>query len=379
MKKTLLSLLALSFSLGIGAQETESTQQRIVGYYTTDDYDATYGTGLAGYGEYDKARAAIYLNKDILQYYDGAKIVGLRFALSNALLDKATAFVAGVSADGIDFTNPIVGDGVIGEDLVAEETASAPSQGWNTVTFSKPVTISKDQELVAGFKYAQKATAGSIDGYTSDCWPLSCEFYGRADLPLLVYYNIPAVYGGNGEGWYSLGSSNGNLSVQLIVEGNFPDYCLIPEDIGTVNATVGKASDLKLEIFNNSASSVLNYNYVMKIDGTTLPEYTAQFIEDLPSGQRDFLEDKIPALIEAGTHEVSIEITQVEGNDNLATRKIATGKVIVTATSGIDDVTDGKVSEISRYAADGTKISSSRKGLNIIKFSNGKTVKTVVK
>lgn len=379
MRKTLLSFAALVFSLTMSAQTNDAaTAQRTVGYYTVDDYDATYGSTLAGYGEYDNARAAIYLNKDILKHYDGAKIVAVRFAISNSLLDKAKVFVAGVSSDGIDLNKAIVGDGVIGEDLTVEETASAPTQGWNTVTLSNPITISKDQELVAGYAYKQRTTAGDVDGYTADCWPISCAFYGRADLPLLVYANIPKNYGGNGEGWYNLGSSHGNLSVQLIVEGNFPEYSLTPTDIGTINAKLGKASNINVEIFNNSASSVLNYNYVMKIDGVALPEYTTQFIEDLPSGQRDFLEDKIPGLTEPGTHEVSVEITKVDGNENLAEKKIATGKVVI-ATDGIDGLTADKLSAADCYTVDGVKTKTSCQGLNILKLSDGKTVKVLAK
>lgn len=61
---------------------------------------------------------------------------------------------------------------------------------------------------------------------------------GRTDMPLLMFTNISEANGGQGEGWYNLGTGEGNLSIQLVVEGNFPDYNVIPSNFNLVSALV---------------------------------------------------------------------------------------------------------------------------------------------
>ena len=356
----------MALSLGAYAQTETTTSQRNVGYYTTDEYDETYGVGLPNYGENDNCKAVIDLTPEILSHYDGAKVVAIRFALTQPV-DKSRVFLASVSADGS-----------VGEDLVSEDVPS-PGKGWNTVTLSKPYTISKDKEFVAGYTFKQKSIVDSdpenLSGYTEECYPISCVYYGRNDMPLLIFCNIP----GKGEKWYSFGTDHGNLSVQLIVEGDFKDYDLTPSDFGTINGVVGTPTEKVFEIFNNSKEDVTNFSYILSVDGVAQPEFIGSFIEPLPSGQRDYFSAKIPAFTEAGTHDVSLEITQVEDKDNLATKKIATGKLVIS-TDGINDVLDGNSStEVSRYSIDGTRLAAPQKGLNIVKLSDGKTKKVMVK
>lgn len=46
-------------------------------------------------------------------------------------------------------------------------------------------------------------------------------------------------------------------------------------------------------------------------------------------------------------------------------------------STGINDISNADATVVARYAADGTRLSAPQKGLNIVKLSNGKTVKYI--
>ena len=52
------------------------------------------------------------------------------------------------------------------------------------------------------------------------------------------------------------------------------------------------------------------------------------------------------------------------------------------ASTGIDGATissDANATEVARYTVDGRKINKPVKGINLVKMSNGKTLKVIVK
>lgn len=215
MRKTLLSLAALALSLSMNAQTVRpfsgqveksnvatqqrvitlspkkadlASNQRLVGYYTTDEL-AKYGIGIPGYGK--NCKAAIDLTPEMLQAYDGMKVVAIRFGLCYKM-NKSRVFISPIN------------NKVIGEDVVSKDVAS-PVKGWNTITLDEPYTISQDQEIFVGFDFIQNSTPKG-NSYTEDCFPISVVQAGRTDMPVLMFANIPASAGGSGEGWYSFGT-----------------------------------------------------------------------------------------------------------------------------------------------------------------------------
>ena len=46
-------------------------------------------------------------------------------------------------------------------------------------------------------------------------------------------------------------------------------------------------------------------------------------------------------------------------------------------STGINGISNANATVVARYAADGTRLSAPQKGLNIVKLSNGKTVKYI--
>lgn len=342
MRKALLSLAALALSLSMNAQTVRpfsgqveksnvatqqrvitlspkkadlASNQRLVGYYTTDEL-AEYGIGLPNYGKNENCKAAIDLTPEMLQAYDGMKVVAIRFGLCYKM-NKSRVFIAPIN------------NNVIGADLVSKDVAS-PVKGWNTITLDEPYTISQDQEIFVGFDFIQNSKRQG-NGYTEDCYPLSVVQAGRTDMPVLLYANIPSSQGGGGEGWYNFGTSNGNLSIQLIVEGNFADYSVTPEDFGKISAAVNKESRLTLSFNNLSKEAVNDLDYIMTIDGVAEAEQHVKLSEAVGTGYTGSLSLTIPAQAEAGKKALKIEITKVNGNVNEAKDKVAEGELGVSA------------------------------------------------
>lgn len=343
MRKTLLSLAALALSLSMNAQTVRpfsgqveksnvatqqrvitlspkkadlASNQRLVGYYTTDEL-AEDGIGIPNYGKNENCKAAIDLTPEMLQAYDGMKVVAIRFGLCYKM-NKSRVFISPVN------------NNVIGEDVVSKDVTS-PVKGWNTITLDEPYTISQDQEIFVGFDFIQNSTKSGRN-YTEDCYPLSVVQAGRTDMPMLMFVNIPASAGGNGEGWYSFGTSYGNLSIQLIVEGDFADYSVTPEDFGKISAAVNKESRFTLSFNNLSKEAVNDLDYIMTIDGVAEAEQHVKLSEAVGTGYTGSLSLTIPAQAEDGKKALKIEITKVNGNVNGAKDKVAEGELGVSAT-----------------------------------------------
>ena len=150
-------------------------------------------------------------------------------------------------------------------------------------------------------------------------------------MPMLLFINIPRSQGGEGEGWYNFGTDYGNLSIQLIVEGDFADYSVTPEDFGKISAAVNKESRLTLSFNNLSKEAVNDLDYIMTIDGVAEAEQHVKLSEAVATGNTGSLSLTIPAQAEAGKKALKVEITKVNGNVNEAKDKVAEGELGVSA------------------------------------------------
>ena len=345
MKKTLLSLFALALAMGVNAQSilpfsgsvgrsqqasglpqnqrlvaviakaapskiTLNENQHLAGLYTSDNL-AEYGLGIPGYGAFANAKAAIYMTSDLMKYYEGKKIVAIRFGLCSAV-GSSRVFVSPVSESGVQ------------TDVVSQSVASTTT-GWNEVTLTSPYTIATNTSYLIGFDYNQKATK-SGQYYTDDCYPLSLVSEG-VESNLYIYSNISATYGGSGEGWYNFGSSNGNLSVQFVVEGNFNAYDVTPYDFKKVAASLNQEKTASIEIFNNGNEKVTSVDYIVTVDGIAGTEQHAELSSPVETSSYGTFDATIPGQTTKGTKTVSVEVTKVNGQVNTASDKVADGSV----------------------------------------------------
>lgn len=320
MKKVLLSLAAVALSTAAFAQtagvpslsvrpfEATAAQknvkkapakaeladnQRLLGYSTGDTFDTTLGFGQAV-----DLRLGSLLVPEVLEKFDGAKIVGIRYALADPLpVSKVAIVEEGSTAD------------IAGKTLTGNCVA-----GWNTVMFDEPYTIDANTPFYICYDVSLSA-AYSVYVYNTKA-PHDGGFMGYADF-------------GQGAEWAALTDSYGNnlgdLAIQAIVESDkFSSRSLSPQDFGTFFVGLNTTRDLTLNVTNDGAK-VSNFNYVVTVNGTPGEE---QFYElELPTGVGESFTAAIPvqAQAETGSVPMEVKITKVNGESNDAADKTAEG------------------------------------------------------
>lgn len=320
MKKVLLSLAAVALSTAAFAQtagvpslsvrpfEAAAAQknvkkapakanlaenQRLLGYNTGDTFDATLGFGQA-----IDIRLGSLLLPEMLEKFDGAKIVGIRYALADPLPVSKVA---------------IVEEGATTEAVSKTQTGNCVA-GWNTVMFDEPYTIDDNTPFYICYDVSL-SSAYSIYIYNSNN-PHEGGFMGYADF-------------GEGAQWAALTDSYGNylgdLAIQAIVESdNFSSRSLTPQDFGPFFVGLNTTRNLMLNVTNDGAA-VSNFSYVVSVDGTPSEEQLCEL--EQPVGVAEGFTAAIPvqAESETGSAVLEVKITKVNGESNDAADKTATG------------------------------------------------------
>lgn len=332
MKKFLLSAFAMLLALTAGAQSFTvekspnplgvqapafgafkapakanlAANQRLVGYFDTDDCDNYVGVpNFTG-----NNKVAIKLTADDLAPYYGKKITGVRFNLGQ-----------GQTANGVFVQNLTLENGQIVDmadvatsDKSVTSAAGATNTGeWHEVMFDNKVELSSSfQNLFVGFNYKQ----------TSSNYPIGVN--SEVDGPFFVYANIPASQGGSGETWYQFQSGGMSLAIQLIVEGDFGQNNVQPLDFGNVMVAKGKTKNVAVK-FRNLGSKFTSIDYTISLDGKAGAEQHLDFGKDFGLAGTHTIEIPFAATSEIGKSAVTLTVTKVNGAENACAIKTATG------------------------------------------------------
>lgn len=332
MKKFLLSAFAMLLALTAGAQnftvekspnplgvQTQAfgafkapakanlaANQRLVGYFNTDDCDTYLGvTGITG-----NNKVAMVLTADDLAPYYGKKIAGVRFNLGE-----------GETANGVFVENLKIADGQITEatSLVSSDESVTSAAGakntgeWHEVMFDQKVELNSSFEgLFVGYNYKQK----------SNNYPIGVS--SKVEGPFYIYANIPASKGGNGEDWYQINSGGYGLSIQLIVEGDFAPNAVRPLDFGEFTVVKGKSKNVAVSLWN-IGSKLTSIDYTIALDGKAGAEQHLDFGKDFGLGGTHSVEIPFAAASELGASTVTLTITKVNGEENACVNNSATG------------------------------------------------------
>lgn len=332
MKKFLLSAFAMLLALTAGAQNFTvekspnpqgvqapafgafkapakanlAANQRLVGYFNTDDCDTYLGvTGITG-----NNKVAMVLTADDLAPYYGKKIAGVRFNLGQ-----------GETANGVFVQNLKIADGQITEatSLVSSDESVTSAAGakntgeWHEVMFDQKVELNSSFEgLFVGYNYKQK----------SNNYPIGVS--SKVECPFYIYANIPASKGGNGEDWYQINSGGYGLSIQLIVEGDFAPNAVRPLDFGEFTVVKGKSKNVAVSLWN-IGSKLTSIDYTIALDGKAGAEQHLDFGKDFGLGGTHSVEIPFAAASELGASTVTLTITKVNGEENACVKNSATG------------------------------------------------------
>lgn len=283
-----------------------ASNQRWVGYYSSDTL-ADYGMGVPSYPGENKV--GIYLTESILEPYIGMKIVGIRFGLC-----------ADIGQSGVHLHRIV--DGIPGQ-VVASNYVQYGKTGWNQEDFPKPYVIKEGEELAAVFEYTQ---------YSDDedhSYPLSAVKEGDGSIPIWLW----CLYNGTNYSWNQFTCEGGkSMSIQVLVEGEFPDYSVKPYSFKTVRGLVNGTATANVKVDNNSAYDISKIGYVVTVDGVAGAERTAVVDGGLARGKSGYFMADIPCGATEGVKDVTVEVTKVDGNNNENTDRVATGKLNVAST-----------------------------------------------
>lgn len=283
--------------------------QRWLGYYNSDNW-AGEGKGMGVPSYPGDNQVGIYLTKDILKSYVGMKIVGMRFAICEEI-GSTTAFFKKVENDAP------------GADLRTQEL-STTALGWNEVMFTEPVEITGDEEFSAGYTYTQIG-----DQYNGKAFPFSAVKEGIDNQYLFIYCLDPKT---GDTGWKKFTMAGKNMSIQVLVEGEFPEYSATPEDFGMVTGSINTDAKITVPFVNNSAYAVTDLDYVVSVDGVAGSEEHATFSPSVGVGSKGSFKVSVPCGSVEAKKSIKVEITKVNGHDNESKDKVAEGYVGVSST-----------------------------------------------
>lgn len=332
MKKFLLSIAALAMSLTVSAQVDVQHQkagvveqcpyfaqqsvvvqkaakkiaanQRWLGYYNSDALAESHkGMGLPDYPGENKV--AICLSEEILKPYVGKNIVGMRFGLTEEIGNSSVSlFKQGGSAPGEVCRTADVQNGAV---------------GWNEVKFDEPYTIHAGEVLYAGYSYTQLSNKKDYKSF-----PFSAVEEGLENQSLWVYCKI-----GNNAGWNEFGMGGANMSIQVLVEGDFAEYAVLPEDFGTLKGAKNKDLAVAVKFMNNSKEAVSSLGYVVSVDGVAGSEQSVDISPTVGVGAYGTFKANVPCGNTEGLKEVKVEVTKVNGHKNGASSTVANGKISI--------------------------------------------------
>lgn len=332
MKKFLLSIAALAMSLTVSAQVDVQHQkagvveqspyfaqqsvvvqkaakkiaanQRWLGYYNSDALAESHkGMGLPDYPGENKV--AICLSEEILKPYVGKNIVGMRFGLTEEIGNSSVSlFKQGGSAPGEVCRTADVQNGAV---------------GWNEVKFDEPYTIQAGEVLYAGYSYTQLSNKKDYKSF-----PFSAVEEGLENQSLWVYCKI-----GNNAGWNEFDMGGANMSIQVLVEGDFAEYAVLPEDFGTLKGGMNKDLSVAVKFMNNSKEAVSSLGYVVSVDGVAGSEQSVDVSPAVGVGAYGTFKANVPCGNTEGLKEVKVEVTKVNGHKNGASSTVANGKISI--------------------------------------------------
>lgn len=281
-----------------------AANQRWLGYYNSDALAESHkGMGLPDYPGENKV--AICLSEEILKPYVGKNIVGMRFGLTEEIGNSSVSlFKQGGSAPGEVCRTADVQNGAV---------------GWNEVKFDEPYTIQAGEVLYAGYSYTQLSNKKDYKSF-----PFSAVEEGLENQSLWVYCKI-----GNNAGWNEFGMGGANMSIQVLVEGDFAEYAVLPEDFGTLKGAKNKDLAVAVKFMNNSKEAVSSLGYVVSVDGVAGSEQSVDVSPTVGVGGYGTFKANVPCGNTEGLKEVKVEVTKVNGHKNGASSTVANGKISI--------------------------------------------------
>lgn len=271
-------------------------KQKYAGAYTSDTYNNEFGIGFSVVNM--ELGVLSYLSKSLLAKYDGSKIVGIRYALSNTV-DVTRVMIYSHEANTYNT-----------QTIASKVITSYPVIGWNTVMFSQPVNLDLSNllGLFVGFNYMQ-----TDDQLSNESSPLSFVKEGNTIAPVYLFGNL-----GQGLGLYQWGIENdyGNLSVQLIVENeNFPTKDAIISGIATGGDWYKNGDEVNyaVAVSNFGTQTINELELSTYIDDALVATQTVNNVTETVQNISGTV--TLPANLSLGQHILTVYASSADGSE----------------------------------------------------------------
>ena len=223
--------------------------QIYLGPYASDAIASeTEGLGLSDNSGIFKLGVLLPLDK--LQAFSEGQVKAIRFGLCATVTDAAVFIYPVTSLQPLTLGQPLV-----------EQTVPITQVGWNQVELANPITIDTDGivGLMLGYQYKQ------VKGDTDASFPISVVDEGT----ILSTYTYGSVTSNQ---WQDIGlSTYGNLSVQAIVEKDYPEHNLyLSTPQANSYANVAQGLNFSVGLSNIGKQTLWNYTIDMLIDGVLM-------------------------------------------------------------------------------------------------------------
>lgn len=271
--------------------------------YAPEGLVYVYGTSQAG--SYD---VAIKLDGTA---FAGAKVTGIRFYL---LDDQYTTDVAG-------WTSTTLGDTPTGEIVDVDNLVVASSEDpWNEVRFSAPVEIPADG-LYCGYSLTVTQYSPFIQGTSH---PIACGDESSATDGSFFF----KFTGSQAQTDWEDASSELPLCMQVFLTDvaggatiSLPDYVI---------AKPGEKPHANMTVYNRAGGSSLTVEYTYTLNGETGTGTAANNNANPVIGAANDVEIELPAIAETGEYPLTVQLTKVNGVDNIEKDATATSTVVIS-------------------------------------------------
>ena len=313
IKKTILSLFALlAFSTPCNAHVSGMN----IGYCqgnkgvfpsTSDTYFSEISTQKKTW-----TSGAILLKEDRIQSLADNQLRDIHAALASKLnVDSLAVWVS----EGLD--GPVL----------SSDTITTMVKGWNTVTLTKPVNITKDmKQLYVGYSYHQKSTSKALSCLATPTPGYSCF-----------------VRSGNGE-WKDYSNQYAVCIEALVYGDNLPKYDLALEQLSVQPHYVVDNGKLQLAmtVCNNATVTITGFDAVCAIDGID-EQYTAHCDTAIAYNETKnvtlTIKPKAIQTMDPETRTVTVTLTNLkEGEDEMPSDNTLSGTFGVTLHSFVRNV-----------------------------------------
>lgn len=289
MKRLFTFLFVLLTCITVSAQSDAKDGQMWWGYF-----NETMGYGGVGTGKYETFDAAIYIPA-------GHSFVGKSTIKAIRIyFDK----VSEVSDVKVWISKTSLPDNVSNADYVQDVEMSTLINGANVIELTNPFVVN-NEAIYVGYTF----TSGGYEIMQGGEF-VDNSLFLRSSQSLTSWDIVDYL---------------GCLALQVLIESDgFPENMASPSHFKTAVVEIGKSTDVSVEISNGGSNTIENISYTISSNGSTSTEKTISNVY-IPYGGKVNVSVPFEADNREGKVLKTLTITKVNGNENTATEKSATG------------------------------------------------------